>query len=61
MNAYKAFYYKDWGWCAYDEEECIIIANTEQEALGFALQEYPDSIAEYWNLTLIDMTKPGCQ
>ncbi|UMO77197.1 hypothetical protein SmaMPs15_000046 [Stenotrophomonas maltophilia phage vB_SmaM_Ps15] len=59
MNVYKADYWKDWGWGAYDEESAIIIANTASEALGFALQEFPDSIAEYWEIEQIDTSKPG--
>lgn len=37
----------------------IIVANTESEALGLALEAQPTSNACNWSLELIDQTKPS--
>lgn len=48
MQVYHGSYYKTYGWGAYDEHNCIITANTPEEALGLALTHFPETTADGW-------------
>jgi len=54
MNLYHAEYYKSYGYGAFEEYNYIIVANTEGEALGLALQEQDNTTVESWCITEID-------
>ena len=38
---------------------CIVVANTEAEALGLLMESETDTNAEYWTLTRIDQRTPA--
>lgn len=59
MNIYHASYYMSYGYGAFDEYECLIVANTEAEALGFALEAEPNTKAAGWSITEIDISVAG--
>jgi hypothetical protein len=54
MKIYIASYYRSYGLGAYDEYEYVIFANTEQEALGLALEAQPLTRTVGWEITEID-------
>lgn len=41
-------YYRSYGWGGFEEIYTLCFANTEQEALGLILTEYPNTKANYW-------------
>lgn len=55
MKVYQASYYKNFNYGAYDEYEYIICANSENEALGYALQSQGNTIATNWEFEEIDI------
>ena len=59
LKLYHADYYKSYGYGAYDEEQELIAAHTEAEALGYALDHYPETTAEGWTITKLETDKPG--
>lgn len=59
MNVYNCYYYKAYGYGAYEEYDAIIVANSESEALGFALTEFPTTIGAQWQVEKIDTASPG--
>lgn len=59
MNTYRASYRETWAYGGYEDKEYIVIANTEQEALGLVLEEEPKSNTKDWEIILIDNTKPS--
>ena len=59
MNTYRASYRETWAYGGYEDKECIVVANTEQEALGLVLEEEPKTNTKDWEITPIDTTKTG--
>lgn len=60
--SYKAWHCTyDWrgGWGAYEEIECVVIAEIKDKALGMALMEYPETNAQDWSATEIPLDKMG--
>ena len=50
--SYKVWHCRyDWsgGWGAYQEYQCVVIAEIESKALGMALMEYPDTSPQWWS------------
>lgn len=56
LKVYTASYYETYGYGAYDDIECIVIANTESEALGFLITDHPETEAEKWGIVEVDMS-----
>lgn len=53
MNGLPIFlcsYYKSYGFGAFDEIYAMCFANTEQEALGLILTEYPKTDVKNWSI-----------
>ena len=59
LCVYHASYYSAGGYGSYQEAEYIICANTEAEALGFALEADPGTEARYWTISKIDTSRAG--
>lgn len=57
MNVYNASYDDYWNFSGYEEIECIVIANTKEEALGLVITEYDDLPVKNWEINKIDNTK----
>lgn len=49
----------DWngGWGAYQQYECIVIAEIKDKALGMALMHYADTIPSRWEAVEIPTNK----
>ena len=47
----------DWrgGWGAYEENECVVIAETKSKAIGMALMAYPETNPQDWSATEIPL------
>ena len=45
---------QSWGYGAYQNYDCVVIADTKSEALGLALMEYPDTSAVDWDFEVIE-------
>ena len=60
MRLFHGNFSKSYGWGAFDEHDCIIIANTEEEALGLALTHYPETVADGWSFEEISTDKLLC-
>lgn len=58
MKVYNASYSETWGYGGFQEYEFIIIANTESEALGLALDSEAGGKAEHWNIEEINTKEP---
>lgn len=59
MNLYVAIY-SEWGaFSAYRSYDTVLSANSESEALGFALTAFSDTDAEYWEIHLVNADMPG--
>lgn len=56
MNVYLATYFQAWAYGAYLDIHLIIVANTENEALGLALHDNQETIAAKWKLYPLDTT-----
>lgn len=59
LKVYTASYSATYGYGAFDDYEYVIVANTESEALGFALEAEPSSVAKYWNIAELNTSEPG--
>jgi hypothetical protein len=59
LAIFHASYYWSGGYGAYDEANYVIVANSINEALGFALEAEPDTKANDWAIIEIDATKAG--
>ncbi len=59
MNVYRGSYSNRWRYGGFHDREVIVVANTESEALGLVLEDYPDSKAECWSVDLIDTSYPS--
>lgn len=59
MKAWHCSYYQSFGYGAYQEYDCIVVAEIQSKALGMALMNYPDTIAEHWSATEIPIDKEG--
>ena len=57
MNTYQASYRETWNYGGFQDNEYIVIANTEAEALGLALESESGSKKENWEITEIDTTR----
>ena len=59
MNVYECTC-DEWSafWESFEATE-IVVANTEEEALGVCLQHYDESIKAWWKITKIDTNKFG--
>lgn len=58
MNVYTAEYYEVYH-ADHIEIMCIIVANTEAEALALALEKIPDSVASRWDINKVDTNEKG--
>lgn len=58
MKTFEAEYYQGFNYGAYIEYKYVIAANNANEALGLALESQSDTLAKYWTITEIDLTKP---
>jgi hypothetical protein len=58
LKAFTASYSETWAYGGYANTECVVVANTESEALGFLLEEYKEHDAKYWLIQEIDLSKP---
>ena len=54
MKIWKAFYHWSGGYGAYQCYYAVVVAETEQVALGLVLEEYSDTPAKGWSLSEID-------
>ena len=60
MNkVYAASYYRSFNYGAYDEYEYVIIASSESEALGYALQYEAKTEADFWSFEEVDVQHCG--
>lgn len=59
MNVYHCHYYMQTGWSGYIGYDAIIVANTESEALGIALQQHTNTISAHWIVNQIDTNVLG--
>lgn len=59
LGVFTASYAYHAGYGAYDEKEYVVVATTEAEALGFALESSPDTKAEHWTIERINTNTPG--
>jgi hypothetical protein len=50
MNTYTASYFRTGKYGSYEDHQAVIVAETESEALGFALIHYPATDAKYWSI-----------
>ncbi len=60
MNVYRGI--SETGCCGgFDDRDrvAIVVANTESEALGLVLEEYPTSRSVCWSVDLIDTSHPS--
>lgn len=59
MKLFKAEY--DWHGSrgAYEEIKYIVVANTEEEALGLVLEAEEKTSSDFWNIEEIDATVPA--
>ncbi len=58
MNIYQASYFMQYGHGAYDEYEYVVVANTESEALGLALEAEHSTKGEGWSITELGSSIP---
>lgn len=61
LKLFHASFSQTWSYGGYEYEDCIVCANTEEEALGLVLEHKPDSQARYWSITELDTTKVGVE
>ena len=59
MKVYKAEYQWSGGMGAWEHSWHVVVANTETEALGLAMNEVPYSKAEDWEISEINVLDPG--
>lgn len=63
VNARLALFHAEYYWSGgrggYDEKHYVIIANTEIEALGLALEAEPKTVADNWSITKVDTDTSG--
>ena len=59
MKAWHCSYSWYGSWGAYQEYECIVIAEIKDKALGMALMEYPDTNPTDWTASEISLTEQG--
>ena len=59
MKVYKASYYQSFNYGAYQEHERIVVANSENEALGLVLEDEQNTLAKHWDIEEIDITQAG--
>ena len=50
LKVYLCSYYRSHGWGAFEEIYAICFANTESEALGLLLTDYPQTDTYYWSI-----------
>lgn len=60
MKVFKAEYDETWRYGGYEEITLIIVANSESEALGFALEAYPKK-GNLWSIDEVETTKPSVE
>lgn len=61
IKPFMCYYYRSYGYGAYDDIMCITTANTESEALGLVLQYYPETQATYWGIGETDCSTIGVE
>lgn len=54
MNVYLAYFSQTGAWGYYKHIQCVVVANTESEALGVCLQEHTDTHASGWSFELLN-------
>ena len=59
LNVFVASYYESGRYGYYYEAEYVICANTESEALGFALSAEPKTTAKHWSFLQINTATAG--
>lgn len=57
MKVFRASYSWSGRYGAFEDSEYIVVANTENEALGMALEVKPCSGGQNWDIIEIDTTK----
>ena len=57
MKVYNASYRETWRYGGFQEYEFIIIANTESEALGLALESSAGGKSNHWTIEEINTDK----
>jgi hypothetical protein len=57
MKAWHCRYRWHGGYGAYQDYDCIVIAEIKSKALGMALMEYPDTSPEDWEAEEIPLDK----
>lgn len=45
--------------CCYDDYDETVVANSEEEALGFLLELFDQTLTKHWTLEEVDLTKTG--
>lgn len=50
LKVYLCSYYKTYGYGGFDEIYVMCFANTESEALGLIITEYPKTTASGWSV-----------
>jgi hypothetical protein len=59
MNVYHGCVDERGSWGYYLYIDIVIVANTEAEALGLALESNSDTNASQWKIEQLDLSKPG--
>lgn len=57
LPVFLAYYSKSWGCGEWEDHTCVIVANTQSEALGIALERYSGTESCYWTLLPVDTTR----
>lgn len=60
--SYKVWHAEyDWrgGWGAYEEKQCVVVAETKSAALGWVLMEHKDTDGADWTITEIKTSEAG--
>lgn len=59
LKIFTAYYYESHcSCCSAVEHNAVVIANTENEALGMVLNAYEKTEAGHWNIVEVDAGKP---
>ena len=59
LKVFVANYSQHWPYGGYEYITCTLVANTSSEALGLILETYSTSLAEYWTVEEVDLSKFG--
>lgn len=59
LKVFIGSYWETWNYGGWAEEVCTVVANTENEALGLLLEEYPNLKTSCWYVTEVDLGEVG--